>query len=398
MGSDDGHRQGTESDGATDNVVRFPGDWIGPLEDLVPIGPAADRAAAAKREAADRAAAQREAADRAAAAKRETADSAAASLSGADGRASGRADVNRNVPSTARTLSADAFWGEEAESLHEVLQAPRAVQPSFEPVAPPLGDEGSDPSTARPALVREPRWRVPLPRRRTRAPRERVREPTARIRGLRRGARGSGGRLPALGILAFALVLLAVAPLLASALEHRTRAREMARIAGTGNHGSRSSRSASGAAHTRLPSASAAVSVSGSAGGRARRGKAHVPGRTSHAARRVRSSGRARTTSAGSVPSSAGSSSTVSSPTVSSSAGSGGTQSFSSPRTYTGTTASSPARSTAPAQSATSGGSSVSAGGTVASSGSSQSGSAATGSSHIYSESPLPVPGEPPAP
>ncbi len=388
MGSDDGHRQGTESDGATDNVVRFPRDWIGPLEDLVPIGPAADRAAAAKREAADRAAA----------AKREAADSSPAGLSGAHGRVSGRADVNRTGPSTARTLSADAFWGEEAESLHEVLQAPRAVQPSFEPVAPPLGDEGSDRSTARPALAREPRWRVPVPRRRMRGPRERVREPTARIRGFSRGVRGSGRRLPALKILAFALVLLAVAPLLASAFEHRTRAHEMTRIAGTGNPASRSSGSASGAAHVRLPSASAAVFVSGSAAGRARGGKPHMRGRTLRAARRVRSSGRARTTSSGSVPSSTVSSSAGSSSAGSSSVGSGGTQSFSSPRTYSGTSASSPARSTAPAQSATSGGSRVSAGGTVTPGGSSQSGAAATGSSHIYSESPLPVPGEPPAP
>ena len=44
MDVDDRDRQGSSADRAGDNVVRFPRDWIGPLEELVPFGPAADRA------------------------------------------------------------------------------------------------------------------------------------------------------------------------------------------------------------------------------------------------------------------------------------------------------------------------------------------------------------------
>jgi hypothetical protein len=75
-----------EGDG-TDNVVRFPRNWIGPLEDLVPFGPAADRAA------------------------------------GADAL---RLAADPQAAPDAPALSADAFWGEDAGSIHAVLQPPRA--------------------------------------------------------------------------------------------------------------------------------------------------------------------------------------------------------------------------------------------------------------------------------
>lgn len=65
-------RQGGED---VSNVVRLPVDWLGPREELVPFGPAADR-------------------------DDEPADSA---------------------------LSAEAFWGEQAASLHEPIQAPMPV-------------------------------------------------------------------------------------------------------------------------------------------------------------------------------------------------------------------------------------------------------------------------------
>lgn len=64
---------------AGDNVVRFPGDWIGPREELVPFGAAADALDASM-------------------------------------------DVNAS-------LDADAFWGENSASLHEAVQPPRVDTP-----------------------------------------------------------------------------------------------------------------------------------------------------------------------------------------------------------------------------------------------------------------------------
>ncbi len=85
----DERRQGPSTDDTADNVVRFPRDWIGPLEELVPFGPSADRAAAVE----------------------------------------------------APTLSADAFWGEDSGSLHAVMQAPRAAADARPDVPAPVCEE-----------------------------------------------------------------------------------------------------------------------------------------------------------------------------------------------------------------------------------------------------------------
>jgi hypothetical protein len=79
-------------DSGADNVIRFPRDWFGSKEDLIPIGSAADRL---DEEAAERTSA----------------------------------------------LSADDFWGEGASALHEAVDAPRLVddevsQPSLEALSP----------------------------------------------------------------------------------------------------------------------------------------------------------------------------------------------------------------------------------------------------------------------
>lgn len=66
-----GRRDGEEAE----NVIRIPRDWYGPKEELIPFGPAADRRA--------------------------------------------REEAEATAP-----LGADAFWGEDAASLHEVIQAP----------------------------------------------------------------------------------------------------------------------------------------------------------------------------------------------------------------------------------------------------------------------------------
>jgi hypothetical protein len=63
------------SEGA-DNVVRFTGDWFGPPEQLIPIGPAALRA------------------------------------------------VDEPPLEAPDVLGPDAFWGEESASLHEAIQGP----------------------------------------------------------------------------------------------------------------------------------------------------------------------------------------------------------------------------------------------------------------------------------
>jgi hypothetical protein len=82
----------TEDGGLTrneENVIRLPRDWLGPPEELVPIGPAA-RARAAQRELED------------------------------------------GMPP-----AADAFWSEDAAALHDAVQAPPDVTP--ERVRPPAG-------------------------------------------------------------------------------------------------------------------------------------------------------------------------------------------------------------------------------------------------------------------
>jgi hypothetical protein len=73
------HSQGdAEPADAVDNVVRFPRDWFGPPEELVPFGPSASPA--------------------------ETVD-----------------------PAAPVALDPDAFWGENASSIQNVVQVPRVV-------------------------------------------------------------------------------------------------------------------------------------------------------------------------------------------------------------------------------------------------------------------------------
>lgn len=72
-----------------DNVVRLPTDWIGPPEELVPIGPVADR-----------------------------------------------------------TLSADSFWGADSTALHEAVRPPRISAGSPPPYAKPR-PSGEEPSSSR---------------------------------------------------------------------------------------------------------------------------------------------------------------------------------------------------------------------------------------------------------
>ena len=99
----------TEDGGLTrneENVIRLPRDWLGPPEELVPIGPAA-RARAARRELED------------------------------------------GMPP-----AADAFWSEDAAALHDAVQAPPEVTP--ERLRPPVGLVAPVSSLGIPALGRLP--------------------------------------------------------------------------------------------------------------------------------------------------------------------------------------------------------------------------------------------------
>jgi hypothetical protein len=99
-----------------ENVIRLPREWVGPLEELVPIGPGA-RARAAQREA-----------------------------------------------ETGMPTAADAFWSEDSAALHDAVQAPPgAARGRFEPPAglvPPVA--GLQPARLRrlPRLGRLPRLRA----------------------------------------------------------------------------------------------------------------------------------------------------------------------------------------------------------------------------------------------
>jgi hypothetical protein len=103
-----GWSSGIEGDDL-DNVVRLPREWIGPLEDLVPIGPRADRVADAEGES----------------------DVASGRLEllqqgpGASGHGSPDAGA-------ADWLTADAFWGGGSRALHQVVQETRADDKSAE--------------------------------------------------------------------------------------------------------------------------------------------------------------------------------------------------------------------------------------------------------------------------
>jgi hypothetical protein len=102
----------TEDTGALtrneENVIRLPRDWLGPPEELVPIGPAA-RARAAQRE------------------------------------------LDAGTPPTA-----DAFWSEDSAALHDAVQAP----PSRQRLDPPVGLVPPLAGHRLPRLGRLPRLRL----------------------------------------------------------------------------------------------------------------------------------------------------------------------------------------------------------------------------------------------
>ena len=101
----------TETDGVeADNVIRFPRDWFGSKEDLIPFGPAADRLEAEQ-------AARVEAGSAAHAGATPTdgvlSDPAADPLAGAAPGPGGAASA---------ALTASDFWGEDAGALHQPME------------------------------------------------------------------------------------------------------------------------------------------------------------------------------------------------------------------------------------------------------------------------------------
>jgi hypothetical protein len=107
-----GHTDNTDADG-TDNVIRFPRDWFGSTDDLVPFGPAADRLAAA---------------------------------------AAGR--EQRHEDELADALTANDFWGEGAGALHQPVGVPDVEEPGApESATPALGRFEADPARHRLAAV-----------------------------------------------------------------------------------------------------------------------------------------------------------------------------------------------------------------------------------------------------
>lgn len=91
-----------------ENVIRLPRDWLGPPEELVPIGPAA-RARAAQR------------------------------------------DAEAGLPPTA-----DAFWSEDSAALHDAVQAPAGI----DRLEPPAGLVPPVAGLRAPCLGRVPRLRL----------------------------------------------------------------------------------------------------------------------------------------------------------------------------------------------------------------------------------------------
>jgi hypothetical protein len=83
---------GSKQDRLESNVVRFPRDWLGPLEELVPIGPSSGQESDLPRD-------------------REP-----------DGQTAPAERVVDFPPSA--PLRADAFWGEDSASIHDALEPP----------------------------------------------------------------------------------------------------------------------------------------------------------------------------------------------------------------------------------------------------------------------------------
>lgn len=127
------------------NVVRFPRDWLGPREELVPFGPRAGRAAGAdeaRRDAAD---------DSARGLGAAPPPAAAAGLDAAPPPPAASGLGAAPPPSAASAPSAADFWGEASASVQEPLQGPS------HPLVPP--ERTGAPPVVHPRRARlRPRW------------------------------------------------------------------------------------------------------------------------------------------------------------------------------------------------------------------------------------------------
>ncbi len=93
---------GDEEVDATANVVHFPGDWFGPREELVPVGPRAtpkdDAEGPGRAERRDR------------------------------GKGLGHGDADEVAAPT--PVRADDFWGKASASIHDAMEGPSAPEPA----------------------------------------------------------------------------------------------------------------------------------------------------------------------------------------------------------------------------------------------------------------------------
>jgi hypothetical protein len=326
MGSDERRQQEPRAADPADNVVRFPRNWIGPLEELVPFGPSAERATAAE----------------------------------------------------APTLSADAFWGEDAGSLHAVMQAPRAAGVSDSNLPAPLRAE--PPMSAQPPMSAAAAGVV--------RPGSHARARLASA--LRRGRRGPGAVAV---FLVVALLAVVVAPVVSSLRGHRSDVRKSLADARSRDAAARS-RGTEEPARARQSGVGGAVGISG---GKARRSllattSSARTNRRSRGTRAARARARALAHSRPIVGASAAAAADPQpQPQLQSSTQSSQSSTQSSQN-------SNQSRSSTYTQAATSGVSAVSGSQIRAASGSSGAIAGTDGSSHLDSASPLPVPGGPPAP
>jgi hypothetical protein len=324
MGSDEQRQREPRADDTAANVVRFPRNWIGPLEELVPFGPSAERATAVE----------------------------------------------------APTLSADAFWGEDAGSLHAVMQAPRAGGVADSHTPPPL--------RAEPQMSAQP----PL---------------SAAQAGLMGAGGDARARLPlalwrgpaAVAVLfVVALLALVVAPVVSSLRGHKSDVHKSLAYARSRGAAARSRRTEE-LARTRQSGVGGPIGVGGAGGvGDGKAARRLLPASTSSARTnhrsRVARTARAR---AHSLPNVAASAAPAAEPQPRSQ---NSTQSQNFTQSSQNSTQSS--QNSTYTQAANSGVSAVSVSQIRTTSGSSGAVAGTDGSSHLDSASPLPVPGGPPAP
>jgi hypothetical protein len=110
----DGRETNRVGSSGVDNVVPFPRDWIGPLDDLVPIGSSAED----------------------------------------------------DDECSADAFAADAFWSEGSASLHQLVEAaPERARGSSPGEVPVASEEAPEPDSGRPAIGRRLRLTSPARRR-----------------------------------------------------------------------------------------------------------------------------------------------------------------------------------------------------------------------------------------